>query len=82
MVCVETIAFLCCARGRQISERFAHPRARLDHEVALFLERVRYAGRHFLLLRTELEILRLGQEALVRKNRADLLDKFAAQGVF
>jgi hypothetical protein len=42
------------------SQRFAHTGACFDHQMTLFLQRLRYARCHFLLLRAELEILSLG----------------------
>ena len=47
----------------------------------VFLECLRYARRHFLLLRAELEILRLGQRPVLRKERVDAFDKFTAYDV-
>jgi len=50
--------------------------------MALFLQRLRYARRHFLLLGPKLEIFRLRQGPVVRKERVDSFHKFAVHGVF
>ena len=49
--------------------------------MALFLQRMRDSGRHFLLLRTELEVLRLRQRAVLRKKRVNSFNKITAEAV-
>jgi hypothetical protein len=49
--------------------------------MALFLQRGRDGGRHFLLLRTELEVLCLRQRAVLRKKRVNSFNKITAEAV-
>src|SRR5437762_12770299 len=65
----------------EVSKRFADPSSCFHHQMTLFLQRLRYARCHFLLLRAELEILRLRQWPVFRKERVDTFYKLAAQVV-
>ena len=65
----------------EISERFSHARARFDHEMSIFLQRLGHGHRHFLLLRPIFEILRFREQAVFRKDRADPFDEICSEGV-
>ena len=67
--------------GREVSDRFADASPGLDHEMTFFLESAGHGHRHRLLLRPVLEVLRLGQQSIFRKERADLLDEVTAEGI-
>jgi hypothetical protein len=69
-------------RRHQVAQRFAHASARFDYQMLFFLQRLRDARCHFLLLRTELEVLCFRERALLGKEAADAFHEFAAQIVF
>ena len=66
--------------GTRYASDLPDARARLDHQMPLLVQRLRHRHRHLLLLRAILEILRLRQQPLRRKNLAHARDKFAASG--
>ena len=68
-------------RRNKIGERFADAGARLDGEMFTVLQRPRHGYGHFLLLRTELEILRARQNARRRKDFLDLGNQIRADGL-
>ena len=72
MVCVETTAFFFCATanrmaGIRYARRFADAGAGLHREMLAVLQRARHGHGHFLLLRAELKISRLGQNPVGEK---------------
>ena len=80
-----TAFFFCLGRvkdrRRQIGDRLSHAGARLDHQMALFLEGARHRHRHLLLLKPILEVLCPGEQAFLGKKRAHFSDEVALQRV-
>src|SRR6266480_5654913 len=69
-------------RRHEVSQRFAHASARFDYQMLFFLQRLRDASCHLLLLWTELKVLCFGERALLGKKAANAFHQFAAQIVF
>ena len=67
--------------GREISDRFADASPGLDHQMSLFFQSPGHRHRHLLLLRPVLEVLRLRERSIFRKERPDLFDKVTAKRV-
>ena len=68
--------------GHQVSERFADAGAGFDDQMTFVFQRLRDRRRHLLLFRAIFEILCLRQQAVLRKNCVDPLDKIAPEGIF
>ena len=80
IVCVETTAFFFCATAKRIAgTRYASdlptPVPASTARCSLILQRPRHRHGHLLLLRAELEIARLGKDAVGRKNLLHLRDQ-------
>ena len=69
-------------RRHQVAQRFAHASACFDYQMLFFLQRLRDASCHLLLLRAELKVLCFRERAVLGEEAANAFDEFAAQIVF